>query len=157
MYLPLTLKIHPDPVLRKTCMPVEKFDTWLSDVVHEMFTLMQIHKGVGLAASQAGLTERFFVAEIDNLPLCLINPQIINRTGRYQMTEGCLSLPGRSVAIERDTCIDVAGYTILGQKQVHRLDGLWARAVQHELDHLNGMLICDYQTPEISVNQRAGR
>jgi peptide deformylase len=125
-------------------MPVEKFDTWLSDVAHEMFTLMQHHKGIGLAAPQAGLTERFFVAKIDELFLCLINPQVINGTDRNQMTEGCLSLPGRSVSIERDACIDVAGYTILGQKQFHRFDGLWARAVQHEMDHLNGVLICDH-------------
>jgi peptide deformylase len=144
MQPPLTLKIHPDPVLRRVCMPVEKFDTWLSDVIHEMFTLMQIHKGVGLAAPQAGLTERLFVAEIDTQLLCLINPQVINRTGCCQMTEGCLSLPGLSVSIERDTCIDVAGYTLLGQKQLHRFDGLWARAVQHEIDHLNGVLICDH-------------
>ncbi len=125
-------------------MPVEKFDTWLSDVIHEMFTLMKIHKGVGLAAPQAGLTGRFFVAEIDEQPLCLINPVIMNGTGCNHMTEGCLSLPDLSVQVERDTCIDVVSYAISGQRQMHRFDGLWARAVQHELDHLNGVLICDY-------------
>jgi peptide deformylase len=151
-YPPLSLRLHPDPVLRQTCMPVEKFDTWLSDVIHEMFTLMQMHKGIGLAAPQVGLTGRFFVAEINKRFLCLINPMIINATGNSHMTEGCLSLPELSVSIERNSCIDVVGYNILGHRQHHRLDGLWARAVQHELDHLNGMLICDYNTANHEVS-----
>jgi len=144
LYPQISLKLHPDPILRTVCMPVDTFDSWLADVMNEMSMLMHAHKGIGLAAPQAGLNGRFFVAEINDRFLGLINPVVINRDGRNQMTEGCLSLPDLSVHVERNTCIDIAGYNILGHKHIHHFDGLWARAVQHELDHLNGVLICDH-------------
>jgi peptide deformylase len=143
----LTLKLHPDPVLRNVCMPVETFDSWLSDVIAEMVAIMQRHEGAGLAAPQAGINRRFFIAELDRILLCLINPVMINSTGCESMTEGCLSLPEFSARIERNTAIDVAGYTLQGNRQLHHFDGLWARVVQHEMDHLNGVLICD-RTPQ---------
>ena len=140
---PLSLRLHPDPVLRDVCRPVEWFDRWLSDVLDEMLTLMRVHKGIGLAAPQVGIRQRLFVAEIQGHPLCLVNPTITNRSGSDQMTEGCLSLPGIHTNIQRNWRIEVQGFDARGQKQRHRVEGLWARVMQHETDHLDGVLICD--------------
>ncbi len=156
-YPPLSLRLHPDPVLRQPCMPVEQFDSRLADIIDEMRTLMKQHNGIGLAAPQAGLSEQFFVVEISGEFIGLINPLIVNSSGQDGMEEGCLSLPGQQVRVLRRTMVDVAGYNMFGHRQLYHLDGLWARAVQHELDHLNGMLICDHQKPKISVDQGVSR
>ena len=140
---PLSLRLHPDPVLRDVCHPVERFDRWLSDVLDEMLTLMRTHKGIGLAAPQVGITQRLFVAEIQGQPLCLANPTIVMGSGIDQMVEGCLSLPGVHTNVRRNWQIEVQGFDAQGRKRKHRVDGLWARVVQHETDHLDGVLICD--------------
>ena len=140
---PLSLRLHPDPVLRDVCHPVERFDRWLSDVLDEMLTLMRVHKGIGLAAPQVGITRRLFVAEIQGQPLCLVNPTIVMGSGIDQMVEGCLSLPDVHANVQRNWQIEVQGFDAQGRKRKHRVDGLWARVVQHETDHLDGVLICD--------------
>jgi peptide deformylase len=126
---------------------MEHFDGWLSDVVDEMFELMRKHNGIGLAAPQVGITQQLFVAEIDGRSLCLINPSIGSSSGYDQMVEGCLSLPGVLVDMERGGLIDVTGYDSVGQRRQELLQGLWARVVQHEIDHLDGVLIRDYVEP----------
>lgn len=142
---PLSLCLYPDPVLRSVCRPIEHFDGWLADVVEEMWRLMQLHGGIGLAAPQVGIAQRFFVAEINRRSLCLINPVLIGRDGSDRMTEGCLSLPDVEVNVERNLQIEVQGFNTRGQGQRQKLSGLWARVVQHEMDHLDGVLICDYE------------
>ena len=87
---PLRLRLYPDPLLREPCEPVERFDSWLSDVFEEMLALMRTHDGIGLAGPQAGLTQRLFVTEIDGRTLCLANPVILAGGGRDRMAEGCL-------------------------------------------------------------------
>jgi len=151
-YPPLSLRLHPDPVLRQTCMPVEQFDSRPADRIDEMRTLMKQHDGIGLAAPQVGLSEQFFVVEISGQFIGLINPLIVNSSGQDEMEEGCLSLPSQQVRVLRKTTVDIAGYNILGHRQLYHLDGLWARAVQHEVDHLNGRLICDYNTANHEVS-----
>jgi peptide deformylase len=141
----LNLRLHPDPVLRTVCYPMERFDQWLSDVVDEMLSLMRIHDGIGLAAPQVGITKRFFVAQIGRRSICLANPVLVSSQGSDQMTEGCLSLPGVQVNIERNLQIEVQGFDVHGRAQRHRVDGLWARVMQHEMDHLDGVLISDHQ------------
>jgi len=145
---PLTLRIYPDSVLRQICAPVETFDTWLSDVAAEMLLLMRVNKGIGLAGPQVGITQRMFVSQIQNQILCMINPVILSWTGRANMAEGCLSLPDVHVNVKRHGEIEVAGYSVRGLKQRYRVQGLWARVVQHEIDHLDGRLIIDYQAQE---------
>jgi peptide deformylase len=140
---PLSLRFHPDPVLRDACHPVERFDSRLSGVLDEMLTLMRIHNGIGLAAPQVGITQRLFVAEIHGRSVSLVNPVIIGRSGSDRMTEGCLSLPGVQVEVERNRQVEVQGYDAQGRKQRHCVEGLWARVMQHEIDHLDGVLICD--------------
>jgi peptide deformylase len=123
---------------------VETFDGWLSDVVDEMLALMRIHNGMGLAAPQVGITQRFFVAAINEQSVCLVNPVLVTRQGWDQMTEGCLSLPGADVNVKRNSQIEVHGFDVHGRAHRHRVEGLWARVIQHEIDHLDGILICDY-------------
>lgn len=141
----LSLRLHPDPVLRSVCHPVERFDPWLSDVVDEMLFLMRIHDGIGLAAPQVGITKRFFVAQIGRRSICLINPVLVTGQGSDRMTEGCLSLPGVQVNVERSLQIEVQGFDVHGRAQRQRVEGLWARVMQHEMDHLDGVLISDHQ------------
>jgi peptide deformylase len=124
---------------------VERFDSWLSDVLDEMLSLMRIHDGIGLAAPQVGIAQRLFVAEIRGRPVCLINPVIVARYGSDRTTEGCLSLPGIYVDVPRDLQIEVQGYDVYGRRRRHRAEGLWARVIQHEIDHFDGVLICDHE------------
>jgi peptide deformylase len=138
----LILRRHPDPILREKCRPVEHFDSRLSDFLAEMLTLMRAHDGIGLAAPQVGLAQRLFVAEIGGQCIRLINPVIGMRRGLSRMAEGCLSLPGVSVEIERNSQIEVQGYDARGRRQTYGVQGLWARVVQREIDH-HGVLICD--------------
>jgi len=141
---PLNLRIFPDEVLRQVCEPVEKFDAEIRDLIADMLVLMRIHNGIGLAAPQVGIKKRWFVCEIDNHSLILINPGIRNSIGQDEMIEGCLSLPEMQVNVTRSDRIHVDGYDFKGQRQQYVLTGLWARVVQHEMDHLDGVMICDY-------------
>jgi len=140
---PLSLRLHPDPVLREACRPVERFDSWLSDVLDEMLSLMRVHEGIGLAGPQVGIAQRLFVAEIGRHSVCLVNPVIAARSGSERMSEGCLSLPNTYVDVQRDLQIEVQGFDPQGRNQTHCVEGLWARVMQHEIDHLDGVLICD--------------
>jgi len=139
----LHLRVYPDAVLRTLCRPVDRFDTWLADVVAEMRAVMRTSRGIGLAGPQVGIAQRLFVAEIDRQSLCVVNPVILARCGSERMVEGCLSLPGVQVDVQRDRQVEVQGYDAHGCRCRHQLEGLWARVVQHEIDHLNGVLICD--------------
>ncbi len=140
---PLSLRLHPDPVLREVCRPVERFDSWLLDVLEEMRVLMRIHGGIGLAGPQAGIAQRLFVAKVQRRSLCLINPVITTRDGSDLMTEGCLSLPDVQVDVQRPWQIEVQGFDARGRRRTYCVEGLWARVMQHEIDHLDGVLICD--------------
>ncbi|MDI6451504.1 peptide deformylase [Anaerobaca lacustris] len=142
---PLSLRLYPDSVLRSVCHPVEHFDEWLTDVVEEMLALMRLHGGIGLAAPQVGIARRLFVAQVNRRSLCLINPVLVGRDGSDRMTEGCLSLPHVEVNVERNLQIEVQGFNTRGQGQRQKFSGLWARVVQHEMDHLDGILIYDYE------------
>ncbi len=144
----LYFRLYPDTVLRTICAPVERFDTSLADVLHEMLALMRACGGIGLAGPQVGIQQRLFVAEIDLQAVCWINPVILARGGRGKRVEGCLSLPGVQVNVERDLEITVQGYDARGQRCTHNVRGLWARVMQHEIDHLNGRLICDHGPQE---------
>jgi len=141
----LDLRLHPDPVLRAVCEPVEEFGNWLSRVFDEMLLLMRAHNGIGLAAPQVGITRRLLVAKIDGHSICLANPMVVSCYGSEHMAEGGLSLPGVFVEVERNQQVEVQGYNSRGCKQIYRVQGLWARVMQHEIDHLDGVLICDHR------------
>ena len=141
---PLSLKVFPDDVLRQVCEPVERFDAELRDLLDEMLVLMRARDGIGLAAPQVGITKRLFVCELEGSTVSLINPKIMGVGGQAQMVEGCLSLPEAQVNVMRNDYMRVAGYDPEGRKEQLALTGLWARVAQHEIDHLNGVLICDH-------------
>ncbi len=140
----LNLRIFPDPILWQSCEPVERFDTELRDLIDEMHLLMRVREGIGLAAPQVGITKRLLVCGIENRSISLINPSITAVGGQAEMIEGCLSLPEVQLNITRSECLLVTGYDLKGGKKKFEFTGLWARVVQHELDHLDGVLICDY-------------
>jgi len=140
----LSLKLFPDEVLRQVCEPVERFDTELRDLLDEMRVLMRTHNGIGLAAPQVGITKRLFVCGIEDQTISLVNPEILDVDGKAGMIEGCLSLPDVEVNVTRNEHLHLRGYDARGRKKQFRMDGLWARVAQHEMDHLDGVLICDH-------------
>ncbi len=140
----MSLKFFPDKTLRQICEPIKKIDAEIHELSRKMLVLMKINNGIGLAAPQVGITKRLFVCEIENKPLILINPHIIQTSGESKMIEGCLSLPERNVNIKRSHKLLVKGFDSQGKEMQYEMAGLWARVIQHEMDHLDGILICDY-------------
>ena len=141
----LSLKIYPDSVLRQMSEPVERFDSELRDLVHEMLVLMRENNGIGLAAPQAGIRKRLFLCELEGQTICAINPKLKQAKGQSEMVEGCLSLPGVQVSVARNKKLLLRCYDLKGRRICLKMSGLWARVAQHEVDHLNGVLICDYR------------
>lgn len=137
------LRIFPDEVLNQVCSPVGKFNGELRDIFHEMLVLMRAKEGIGLAGPQVGITRRLFVCELEEQVLCLANPVITVSAGESWMVEGCLSLPGVQADVKRNEQILVKGYDVEGQVKKFRMTGMWARVIQHETDHLEGILISD--------------
>jgi peptide deformylase len=143
----LILRLHPDTALRQPCAPVEKFDSSLRDLLDEMRMLMLAHKGIGLAGPQVGLLQQLFICEIEGRYLAVVNPSLRPDTDTEAMIEGCLSLPGIRVNVRRPACVTVTGFDPRGKRVAWETDGLWARVIQHETDHLRGVLILDYGPP----------
>jgi peptide deformylase len=143
----LSLVLYPDAVLRDVCHPIEKFDSTLRDIADEMLGLMRYHQGIGLAAPQVGLRHRLIVCGIEDQLFALTNFDVKDASEPRDFVEGCLSLPGVQVNVRRPERIRVTGYDVQGQRRSFGATGLWARVLQHELDHLNGVLICDYNHP----------
>lgn len=139
----MNLILYPDSILHKVCEPVEHFDSTLQDLLDEMLILMKDNNGIGLAAPQVGISKRLFICEISDKKISIMNPTIKNARGETEMEEGCLSLPGIKASIIRKRSLCLSGYDFNGHKIDLAMTDLWARVVQHELDHLNGILICD--------------
>jgi peptide deformylase len=123
---------------------VEEFDSALEDMLHEMVLLMRAHRGIGLAAPQVGIVRRFFLCELDGNVVSFVNPEIDKCKGQAELVEGCLSLPGVSVNVSRNRRLRVRAYDPSGRRIRCKLTGLWSRVFQHELDHLDGVLISDH-------------
>jgi peptide deformylase len=123
---------------------VEDFDSALDDVAAEMLTLMRANGGVGLAAPQVGILRQLFVAEIQGQVLSLTNPHILDRSGSSELLEGCLSLPNQQVVVRRDREIRVRAHDLRGHRVELAVRGLWARVIEHETDHLQGVLVIDH-------------
>jgi peptide deformylase len=145
----LSLRIYPDEVLRTKCQPVATFDSSLSDIADEMQVLMKAKDGIGLAAPQVGILGRFFVYELNGSSACLINPVLRAAYGESGLVEGCLSLPGTLVDVSRPQLIQVEGYDLKGKHVRLTVTGLTAHLMQHEMDHLDGVLIVDYGDPVV--------
>ncbi len=139
---------YPHPTLRHKAKPLKRVDAELRQVVRQMFDLMYEAKGVGLAANQVDLPLRLFVVNLKASPdegeeLVFINPVVSNPKGSEEAEEGCLSLPGLYGQVRRPKQVKVNAYNLEGQEMSAELTGLFARVVQHELDHLDGVLFTD--------------
>ena len=142
--------IEPDPILRKTCAPIEKVDNSVRKLMQEMLETMYAAPGIGLAAVQVGILKRLIVIDISKdkekkEPLFLINPEILEKsetTSIYE--EGCLSLPGQFAEIERPAECSLKYLDLNGNQKNLKATGLLSTCIQHEVDHLNGVLFIDY-------------
>lgn len=144
------IRQYPDPALRLAARPVEDFDDDLRRLADRMAQLMVDASGVGLAATQVGVLQRLFVFAPDaERVVTLINPEIVSRSDELEMEdEGCLSMQGVTVSVERPVSVRIEGLDERGKKVAYDLEGMAARIAQHELDHLDGTLILDRTTPE---------
>ena len=145
------IRQYPDPVLRLEAQEVEAFDDDLAQLVSRMTRLMQDAQGVGLAANQVGVLRRVVVllADDEEEPRVLVNPVILDRSDETEEeTEGCLSLQGVVIPVERAISLRVEARDADGAPVELELEGLAARVAQHEVDHLDGVLILDRTTPE---------
>lgn len=151
---------YPHPTLRHVSRTLKKVDADLRDMVAQMFELMYEHEGVGLAANQVDLPYRVFVANPTGDPAnkeaeqAFINPVLRNGKGQAEAEEGCLSIPGVMGPVMRKEKITVEAYDLSGNSFVGELDGLFARIVQHETDHLDGKLFIDRLSPGQAADLR---
>ncbi|HEY4346757.1 MAG TPA: peptide deformylase [Gaiellaceae bacterium] len=139
------IRQYPDVALRMKANEVTEFDDFLMSLVERMLHLMRDAQGVGLAATQVGTLQRLFVFDDEEKgTLAVVNPRLVDHSGeKATEEEGCLSLEGVRVPVERSTAVTLEGLDTDGEAVRYELEGLSARVVQHEIDHLDGVLIID--------------
>jgi peptide deformylase len=143
------IRQYGDPALRLRAPEVAAFDEELRRTVERMTQLMHDADGIGLAATQVGILRRFFVFSHEGEDRVLVNPEITRRSDEVvQEEEGCLSLGSVRVPVERSVSVTIAGKDVDGVDIRLELEGMTARVVQHELDHLDGKLILDHTDPD---------
>jgi peptide deformylase len=143
----LKIHIYPNPCLMKKAKEVVKVTNAERKILADMAETMYINKGVGLAATQVGIDKQLAVIDVGNGLVKLINPTIVKREGLEIQEEGCLSIPSVAVNVKRAQKVVLDFLTEDGEIFRLTADGLFARAIQHELDHLCGRLIIDYLGP----------
>jgi peptide deformylase len=140
----LDIRRFGDPVLKTRAAPVETFDESLVRLTQDMLATMRDQEGVGLAANQVGRLKRVFVAAIEDEEYVFVNPVLTDWSQTTEtVPEGCLSIPGIQVDVERPTAVTVAAHDVSGEPLELRATDLLARVLQHEVDHLDGVLILD--------------
>lgn len=141
---------YPDPRLRNKAEPVTQVDAEIQQLVKDMFETMYEAPGIGLASIQVNVPKRVIVVDVSenhDQPLCLINPEIIEKEGEETMDEGCLSVPGFYETVQRAEQIRFRALNEEGEQFEMGADGLLAVCIQHEIDHLDGKLFVDYISP----------
>ena len=141
------IRTRGDEILSKVCKPVVKFDKRLHILLDDMYDTMQKHEGVGLAAPQVGIIRRAVVIDVGDGRIELINPEIIEESGTQNGNEGCLSVPGKYAPVERPNYAKVEAMDREGNKFIIEGEELMARALCHEIDHLDGILYIDKALP----------
>jgi peptide deformylase len=137
------IRVFPDPVLRAGTTPVTEFGPELSRLAEDMLETMYAAPGVGLAAPQIGISKQIFVADIGDGPFSMVNPEIVETSGKWRFEEGCLSVPGRWWEFARPAFARARGLDLDGKPVEYAGDELMGRLLQHETDHLGGLLILD--------------
>jgi peptide deformylase len=148
------IRILGDPVLRQPGEEVHDFDGDLAKLVHDMFATMYHAQGIGLAAPQVGVSQRVLVVDLGGADeegvgaVALVNPKVTEVSRKKDRSaEGCLSIPGMEEVVERPESVTVEGFEPDGTLRVLEVSGLLSRALQHEIDHLDGILFIDRVSP----------
>ena len=144
----LPIRQYGDPVLKQPTKEVEEIDGRVAKLVDEMIETMYDAPGVGLAANQVGVQRRLFVYDIGDGAQAVINPRIVESAGEWAYEEGCLSVPGLSWTIVRPNQVHLVGLDLEGKEVSIEASELEGRVFQHELDHLDGMLLLERLEPE---------
>lgn len=156
----LPIRIYDDPVLRETARPIEAIEPRHRALAMDMAETMYQSRGIGLAANQVGVTERMIVVDVEwggknekkgagRNPLALLNPEVLETSEQEEpYDEGCLSLPQLEGEVWRPRWIRVRYQTLDGQTVERETEGLMARCIQHEIDHLNGVMFIDHMETE---------
>lgn len=137
------IRIDGDDILRKKCRPVEEMTPKIQELIDDMLETMYEADGVGLAAPQVGILRRLVVIDVGEGPLVLINPEIIEKSGEQTGMEGCLSLPGKAGEVTRPNHVVCKAFNEDMEEIIVEGEELLARAICHELDHLDGILYKD--------------
>ncbi|MFH1841449.1 MAG: peptide deformylase [Candidatus Nealsonbacteria bacterium] len=140
----LEIKKHPNPILRKKCKEIEEVTEKIKKLAQDMIKTMEEKDGAGLAAPQIGKSIRIIAVCTEEGSKAFINPKIVKKTKETEtLEEGCLSLPGIFLKVKRAKGVDVEALDIEGKKVKLKTEGIFARIFQHEIDHLDGILIID--------------
>jgi peptide deformylase len=141
----LPIRIAPDPVLRQKAKRIRNVNGSVNRLIGDMIETLHSAAGVGLAAPQVGVSLRVIIISLpEQEAFALINPQVVRRKGERVVTEGCLSIPGYMGEIKRAEAVTVKGLDSKGKEVRIKADELLAQALEHEIDHLNGILYIDY-------------
>ncbi|MDD4874389.1 MAG: peptide deformylase [Dehalococcoidales bacterium] len=136
--------IVPDPVLRQKAVKIPAIDKSVLRLVDDMILTMQEANGAGLAAPQVGVSVRVITLQMpEEKPFCVINPEVVKRSGEIELMEGCLSVPGYQGEVKRSVSVTVKGLNRNGEKIRMKATGLLSQALEHEIDHLDGILYLD--------------
>jgi peptide deformylase len=148
------LRLLGDPVLREPAAPVEVFDAELEALVADLFETMDVEEGAGLAAPQVGVSKRVLVVDARrdgggrDSRFAIVNPEVVEASTEVDAApEGCLSIPGVSEVVRRPAQVTVKGLSVAGEPVQVTADALLGRALQHEIDHLDGVLFIDHLSP----------
>ena len=144
----LPIKRFGDPVLRDAARPVDRFDDALAKLADDMLETMYDAPGVGLAAPQVGVSLRLIVFDDGSGPRSLVNPELFDPRGEQEGEEGCLSVPGLYFPVRRAMSVRVSGLELDGTPTVFEAEEFTARILQHETDHVNGILFIDRLSAE---------
>ncbi|TET07271.1 peptide deformylase [Candidatus Aerophobetes bacterium] len=145
------IRKYPESILRKQCKKVDNVGLKEKKILEKMVRTMHKAQGVGLAASQVGIDQQLIVVDVGEGLVKLINPLVLLKEGESTLEEGCLSLPGVTVKMKRSEKVMVQGWDESGKMVKVEGEGLFAHTLQHEIDHLWGVLIIDY----VSSRERA--
>jgi peptide deformylase len=140
---PYSIRVVGDPVLRQRAAEVTSIDGRLAKLADDMIVTMYEAPGMGLAAPQVGVEKRLFVCDIGDGPRTVVNPEIVETDGEWTYEEGCLSVPGLSWEIIRPKRVHLVGVDLDGNEVSIEADEIEARCFQHELDHLDGVLLLE--------------
>lgn len=147
------IRLEEDPILRKRSREITDINDRIKILLEDMVDTMDDADGVGLAAPQVGILRRAIVVNIGDGPIKMINPEILETEGKVIDVEGCLSVPGRSGTVNRPETIKVKYLDLVGKENNLEAEGLLARVICHEVDHLEGILYIDRMIEEVELEE----